>query len=223
MSETGIEVFRDLTIASTQGEHSDIREFLLKHQTKDWVHAKKQEDQLRKYAASLGSEDVVVFAYEGTEFPSAGITLWQRNNGYSVTNIVPSEIRELDTKQYNDLLCSFVEQVLNKTGSKEVLKVHVTDAVRPLNSWTSEGASEALRRFSVLANKSTTNSHPCDAERWEEFVILAHQSRDKLPVDVLIQWLTDVDGWDDTSANKLAINFESGISLLEAYDAFSKD
>lgn len=223
MSKTGIEVFRDLSILSNQVTHKDIRELLLAHKAKDWLHAKEQEDRLRKYAAGAENEDVVVFSYKGKKYPSAAITLWQRKNGYAVTNIVPAEIGQLDTGQYNDLLCDFVEQVVNKAEGREAFEVHMGDAVRQLDSWTSEGANKALRSFSLLANKSTTNSHPSDAARWEEFVIQAHRSISKLPVDVLMRWLTDVDGWDDTSANKLAIDYEKGISLLEAYDAFLRD
>lgn len=220
MSQTGINVFRDLTIESKQIPCNAIRQLLLAHKAKDWVHAKDQEDQLRQYAVGAGSEDVVVFAYEGTNFPKAALTLWQRQNGYKVTNIVPAEMGRLDTTQYNDLLCDFVQQVVGKIKANDAFEIRLSDDVQQLDHWIPGDAAEALRKFSVLANKSTTNSHPSDAGRWEEFVIRVHRSGKQLPVDVLMQWLADVDGWDETSASKLAIDYEKGISLLEAYDAF---
>lgn len=219
MSQTAIEVFRDLSIVSERVKHNDIRALLLAHKAKDWPHAKEQEDKLRKYASGDKDEDVVVFSYAGSKYPSADITLWQRDNGYAVTNIVPTEFGQLDIAQYNNLLGDFVEQVVNKANSQQVLQVRMSEAIRQLDSWTSEGAAKALRSFSLLANKSTTNSHPSDAARWEDFVIQAHRSKTNPPADILMRWLIEVDGWDYTSANKLAIDYEGGISLLEAYDA----
>ena len=109
-------------------------------------------------------------------------------------------------------------EVIDKTEVRDQLALDLTDNVCSLNTWTSNEATAALRRFSALANKGTTNSHPNDRERWEVFVIEAHRNGDSLPVDILMQWLIEVDGWDETSANKLAIQFEQGISLLGAYD-----
>ncbi|WP_237095954.1 hypothetical protein [Nereida sp. MMG025] len=219
MTKQGIEVFRDLTIHSDQVPLSAIRMAMLDVQDKAWSHGEEQEETLRKYAVGTDREDVLVFIYEGEELPKAAITLWERNQAYCATNIVPAESGQLTVREYNALLCNFVNSVVDRSNVRDALKLDLTDEVRGLSIWTSEQAALALGRFSSLANKSTTNSHPNDLQRWEEFVIFAHQSAKNLPVDILMQWLIEIDGWDERSANKLAINYEQGISLLATYDA----
>lgn len=219
MAQAGIEVFRDLCIRSDDIPLSEIRASLLAVETKAWVHNADQEANLKDHAVGMRQDDILVFEYVGEALPKATLTLWQRGESYRVTNIVPAEVSELGVKLYNDLLFRFVTDVIDKTEVRDQLSLELTDGVRGLNTWTSDEAAEALRRFSVLANKSTTNSHPNDRERWEIFVIKAHRDGDSLPADILMQWLIEVEGWDETSANKLAIEFEQGISLLGAYDA----
>lgn len=219
MAQAGIEVFRDLSVRSDQIPLDEIRASLLAVETQAWLHNEDQEANLKKHAVGMRDEDILVFEYAGDELPKATLTLWQRGDSYKVTNIVPAEVSELGVQLYNDLLVCFVDEVIEQAEVRDQLSLDLTDNVRGLNTWTSGEAAEALRRFSALANKSTTNSHPNDRERWEIFVIEAHRNGDSLPADILMQWLIEVDGWDETSANKLAIEFEQGISLLGAYDA----
>jgi hypothetical protein len=219
MAKAGIEVFRDLSVRSDGIPLGEIRASLLAVETQAWVHNADQEANLKDHAAGMREDDILVFEYAGEKLPKATLTLWQRGDSYSVTNIVPSEISELGVKLYNDLLVCFVADVVDKTKVRDQISLELTDGVRSLNTWTSQEAADALHRFSTLANKSTTNSHPNDRERWEIFVIRVHRNGDSLPADILMQWLIEVDGWDETSANKLAIDFEQGISLLGTYDA----
>lgn len=219
MAQAGIEVFRDLSLRSDDIPLGEIRASLIAVRTQAWVHNADQEANLKDHAVGMRQEDIIVFEYSGDNLPKASLTLWQRGDSYKVTNIVPAEVSELGVKLYNDLLVCFVAEVIDKAEVSDQLSLELTDDVRGLNTWTSEEAAEALRRFSALANKSTTNSHPNDRERWEIFVIEAHRDGNSLPADILMQWLVEVDGWDETSANKLAIEFEQGISLLGAYDA----
>lgn len=218
MAQAGIEVFRDLTIGSDHVPLGDIRASLLSVETREWEHNEEQEANLKDHAVGMRQEDILVFEYTGDTLPKSTLTLWQRGETYTVTNIVPADVGELGVKLYNDLLICFVAEVIDKASVRDQLTLSLTDDVRSLDTWTSAEAADSLRRFSALANKSTTNSHPNDRERWERFVIEAHRNGDNLPVDILMQWLIEVDGWDETSANKLAIEFEQGISLLGAYD-----
>ncbi|ABA06081.1 hypothetical protein Nwi_2828 [Nitrobacter winogradskyi Nb-255] len=220
MSTQGIEAFQDLTLAPAQGDLNAIRTCLVNHQTPDWVHDADQETELRKYSG--GDEDIIQFRYVGSDRPMAALTLWQRENGYAVTNIVPAEQGQLSVSEYNALLQDFVRKVVQPAQREFEFNVNITEPVRQLDSWISKGAAESLRRFSVLANKSTTNSHPNDAERWEQFVVAVHLGGPPLGTDILIQWLVEIDGWDEQSAQKLAIDYEKGISLLETYDRLTR-
>lgn len=221
MSKSGIEVFQDLTLASGKGDLTSIRTSLINHQTPGWVHDPDQESDLRKY--SSGDEDIIQFRYVGSDLPQASLTLWARESGYAVTNIVPSKRGQLSVSEYNALLQNFVGQVVQPAQSEVGFVQSLTDPVRKLDSWISQGAAEALRRFSALANKSTTNSHPNDSERWEQFVVAVHlEEGQPLGTDILMQWLVEIDGWDEQSAQKLAIDYEKGLSLLETYDRLTK-
>ena len=220
MSKSGIAVFQDLTLASAEKDQTSIRTSLINHQTPDWIHDADQETDLRKYSG--GNEDIIQFRHVGSGLPRASLTLWARETGYAVTNIVPAEQGQLSVSEYNSLLQGFIDQVVQPAQSEVGFIVSLTDPVRELDSWISPGAAEALRRFSVLANKSTTNSHPSDAERWEQFVVAVYLQGQPLGTDILMQWLIEIDGWDEQSAQKLAIDYENGLSLLETYDRLTQ-
>lgn len=220
MSKSGIEVFQDMALASTAGDLPAVRAALINRQTPNWLHDSDQEAELRKYSG--GDEDIVQFRYVGSALPKASLTLWQRKNEYSVTNIVPAEQGQLAVSAYNSLLQDFVDQLVKPAQSEVQFDLRLSDPVRKIDSWISAGAAEALRRFSVLANKSTTNSHPNDAERWEQFVVSVHLGGEPLSTDILMQWLVEIDGWDERSASKLAIDYEKGLSLLATYDRLTQ-
>ena len=145
MTKLGIEVFQDLTIASDRLPLSAIRVSLLGVQGGTWSHGAEQEGTLRKYAVGTDREDVLVFIYEGEELPKAAITLWERNQTYCATNIVPAESGQLTVREYNTLLCDFVHSVVDRSDARDELMLDLTDEVRGLNSWTSDQAAEAQR------------------------------------------------------------------------------
>ena len=176
MAQAGIEVFRDLTIGSDHVPLGDIRASLLSVETREWDHNEEQEANLKDHAVGMRQEDILVFGYTGNTLPKSTLTLWQRGETYTVTNIVPADVGELGVKLYNDLLICFVAEVVDKASVRDQLTLSLTDDVRSLDTWTSAEAADSLRRFSALANKSTTNSHPNDRERWERFVIEAHRN-----------------------------------------------
>ena len=97
-------------------------------------------------------------------------------------------------------------------------EIEVTSNRQSLDDWLSVEAAAALRRFSVLANKSTGSSHPSDRERWVAFLIKAHQDERSFNSDLLMRWLVEVEGWPEEVADKLASQYEFGLDLLDQYD-----
>ena len=83
----------------------------------------------------------------------------------------------------------------------------------------SPAVAEALRRFSVLANKSTGASHPLDRDRWFDFILLAHRENAQLDASVLARWLSESEGWFEDCARDLAGEYERSRSLLTRYEA----
>ena len=174
-----IEVFQHLVLTAGAEGLPAIRASLIKHQTTDWVHDANWEAELQKYSES-DEEDIILFRYGGTKLPQARLALWERADGYKVTNIVPTNKRELSIAEYNSLLQDFAREVVHPAQSEGDFEVELTDPVCGLENWVSKETAEALQQFSALANKSSTNSYesyPDDAKRWEQFVVRVHLGR----------------------------------------------
>lgn len=210
-------VFRDLVLRGGASSLSHIRKALLDQVAVPWSHAEEREKEIS--AGSVSNNDVVMFAREkGDGIEAVGLLLWSREAGYEVTSIVPRNVRELGFESYNAALQDFVSRVAEPASRIADFQIEMTPDRQSLRDWVSSDVAEALRRFSVLANKSTGSSHPSDRERWFEFLFLAHRSPKHLDTDRLIRWLVEVESWPEETAHDLAIQYELGLDLLKAYD-----
>ena len=81
-----------------------------------------------------------------------------------------------------------------------------------------EDSYRLLYRFSHSANKSTGNTNPHDFERWCDFVLAIFRNQVELNADDLVRWLEEDEGWSDTIAWKLGLDFEYGLQLLKRYE-----
>ena len=77
---------------------------------------------------------------------------------------------------------------------------------------------KAFRTFLLAANKSTGLAHPSDRERWFRFLIIAYKESIDLDSETLIRWLMEEERWPEDKAFELALNYEIGHELLNAYD-----
>jgi len=71
-----------------------------------------------------------------------------------------------------------------------------------------------LRNFSHLANKGTGSAHPSDRQRWNAFVLSAHETGSNLDASMLARWLMEVEDWPSEVAEQLAVEYEYGRELL---------
>ena len=79
--------FQDLAFHGSPDRRASLREALIQRAHAPWRHASQREAEMRGH---FGGEDVILFEHEATnQLPAAGLTLWQRSDGYEVTNIVP--------------------------------------------------------------------------------------------------------------------------------------
>ncbi len=211
-----ISVFQDLRLRGRTLGLPNIRSALLKQATGPWYHAEDREKQI---AANSRSDDVIVFTREkGNGIEAVDLLLWSDDLGYRVTNIVPRDVGELSIESYNATLKDFVNLVAEPASRTVEFQIEVTSARQSLNDWVSTDVADALRHFSGSANKSTGSSHPLDLQRWFRFIILSHGDSDKLGTDRLIRWLVEVENWPEDKAHDLAIQYEFGLGILEAYD-----
>lgn len=212
-----IQVFRDMNIRGPVEKRADLRMGLIEAAAKPWrVDLEKSAEVARN---AVTSEDVILFRTEaGDTYPAAGLTLWETDDGYYVSNIVPLEFGNLTYAQYNAILDDFIERIANPVATQIGFEISATQAEQTLDDWISEDAALKLRRFSGAANKSTGASHPSDERRWFDFIVAVHHSGDRLYADQLARWLCEADGWSVDTAHRLAGDYEGSLALLKYYD-----
>jgi hypothetical protein len=208
-----LEVFQDLSLRGPIEDLPKLRQALLNHIVAPWSLA---EDQPKPVGLD---GDLLRFQRAASEGISAAtLVLFSQPDGYWVANIVPIEMGQLTYGQYNAVLQDFERQIARDAGREVGFEVVTTAPRQSIEDWLHPPAVRALRRFSSAANKSTGSAHPADRERWYKFLIEAHTDKGVLEAGGLRRWLIEVEGWDEDSASKLAIEYEFGLGLLELYD-----
>lgn len=213
----GIEMFRDMSLTVPADLIVELRAALIKSAAAPWRFDAERTEEIRHNA--VNSEDVLLFRHEASDqLPAAGLTLWGRNGGYYVANIVPLETGKLSYAQYNSILTDFVDSVARPVCDRLGVGIELSSDNQSLEDWTTENVATCLKRFSAAANKSTGASHPMDQRRWFGFLVASHRSGAELDVETLTRWLHEVDGWDEETAYQLAGDYQSALALLTYYD-----
>lgn len=215
-SSKPLNVFRDLRLLGPVDAVELLRHALIERATAPWRHAPEREERVH-----LPAPDGKPMAFERSATPgfeSAGLVLFARPDGLEVTNIVPLERSELRYSAYNTILEDFAEHIARPASSATGFVVELSGNTLQIEDKLSQAAADALRRFSVLANKSTGASHPLDRQRWFDFIILTHQDRSDLDADLLHRWLLESDDWPQDQASDLAIEYERSRALLSRFE-----
>lgn len=182
-----------------------------------WIRDSEREDELTEM-----NHDVKQYAYSivnNPGFPDA--SLWLANNdkgGLYVSNIVPCKVGKLTIEEYNSIMISFVD-VLKRDPT---IHFQLTKADMSLEDFMPKDVSEKLIRFSNNANKSTGYSHPCDFDRWLDFVISLHQCKCKQRLDLVERWLHEEAGWLWETASELCSQLEYSLNILQRYDELKR-
>lgn len=213
----GIEMFRDMSLTVPPGVMAALRTALIEAAEAPWRFDAERADEIKRNAVS--SDDVLLFRHDASDqLPAAGLTLWGRDGGYYVPNIVPLETRNLSYSEYNAILTDFVDRVAGPVCDRLGVGIELSSGNQSIEDWTTVDVATCLRRFSAAANKSTGASHPMDQRRWFEFLVASHRSGKELDVETLARWLREVDRWDEETAYDLAGNYQNAIALLTYYD-----
>lgn len=215
VGEEGLRVFQDLRLRGPAEQLSVLRQALVARATTPWRHV---ADAGQRIAMSAPGEVVAFEREAGDGLKAAGLALWQREEGYEVTNIVPRDARELGRNGYNAILMDFVRRIAEPAAMESGFSLEVSAPTRRLEDWLSADAAQALRRFSGAANKSTGSSHPLDRQRWLTFLLQVHDDDHRMDGSELLRWLVQVEGWEAEQASELASEYEFGLELLAARD-----
>lgn len=209
--EQEMKVFRDLYIRLNGAKVEDLIEQFTAQCGDHWHRALDRE----KDAGSIGEK---AFSFEhtaGDGLERAGLSLFQKEGDtWYVPNIIPLDRSELSHDQYNKILENFLDTIVRPSIAGLPVTAELTGDVLFLKDVVGEDVAALLRKFSVLANKSTGSSHPCDRNRWFDFLIAVQRKRIPLDSDLLIHSLVE-DAWSEDRAHDLAIEYEFAIGLLD--------
>lgn len=164
--------------------------------------------------------DETLFCFERSKnagSPSAALFLFRKEDDtWYVSNIVPTETRELTYDQYNAILEEFLRAIVQPVIEGTAIVAEMTNDEISVGTVAGEKVEEALVRFSTLANKSTGSSHPSDRKRWFEFLVLANEANSDLNADLVVRALIEM-GWSEEQAQHLGSQFEEANELLSYY------
>ena len=208
-----IEVFQDLTIASSTSQMAALGKSLIARAKAPWRHQAEEVSEPQEHGTVLFME-----REEDGALPAARLLLWPSETGYSVMNVVPLKVGQLDRATYNALLQEFTQLIALPAAASHELSAKLSRQWQSLDEWFSPSTAQALSSFSNSANKSTGASHPRDQERWMNFLISAHNDRSEIDSDLLYRWLHEVERWQEDEARDLLMDYDFARALLAHYD-----
>ncbi len=190
----------------------------------DWVKPKKNR-LLKEY---------IIADYIGDLAPHAEVSIYYgseiwREGVINVGNIIPLEKGQLTKEEYNKILDLFKLNIIipycEKYKNIEVIG-STTDNFDPLSVIT-ENALSKLILFCNTANKSTGSSHPCDENRWFDFVCQTVDDDKTFDYNTLLEFLKDSDYWNkyktsdnvwsEARATELASEYDNYVRILKYY------
>ena len=206
-----MKVFRDLYIRLNGARIEDLIEQFTAQSCDHWHRALDRE----KDAGSMGEK---AFSFEhtaGDGLERAGLSLFQKDGDtWYVPNIIPLDSSQLSRDQYNKILENFLDTIVCPSIAGLPVTAELSGDVVFLKDVVGEDVAVLLHNFSVLANKSTGSAHPCDRNRWFDFLIAVQRKHISLDTDLLIHSLME-EGWSEDRAHDLAIEYEFAIGLLD--------
>ena len=154
-AEKRLEVFQDLNLRGPASKRSALRTALIAQISPPWHHPKRRKPicpDPTEATDSCSSETLMRMA-------AAALFLWSCEDGYEVTNIVPTERNALGSSGYLGY-SGYSDFRIWLYASLDLLQIRkVSELILRLrcspDDWLPEKVANALRRFWQLANKST--------------------------------------------------------------------
>jgi hypothetical protein len=155
--------------------------------------------------------------HETADGPGLLLHLLASGQRVYVANIVPTEVHQLTTDEYNAALVEFSSRFAEPAAAALGLAIDLGVPEVDLAAEVGEDVFQDLLAFSRASNRSTGSSHPSDRERWFRFLVALHRSGIELSTGLLEQWLL-LDGWPESVAHDLMLEFEFAMGLLKHVD-----
>jgi hypothetical protein len=212
-----MQVFRDLFIRGEPDRLAATVAEIQRTLSEGWFRDEETERQLASFPAA--GQSFCFGCSDDGKLQGATVILTARGpDTLYVSNVIPHSRRRLTFDQYNRVLGDLYERFVRPAAATTGTEAELTDTQADLERWLSPASAERLRRFSSCANKGTGSSHPQDRERWNDFVLAAHQDRSALDASTLRRWLGEVEDWPPEVAEQLAVEYQYGRELLAFAD-----
>lgn len=213
-----MKMHRELEARTTPETASRLLDALDERLPAGWRRGSELEAELGSLAG--GTDDMRCYVCTATsKRDSAALWVSVRERGTVwVSNIVPHEKSELSIEEYNRILEEFANLVLGPAAHALGIPVELSADEPTLEDLACPEPASRLRQFARAANKFSGAAHPLDRQRWNRFVIAAHEADSPLSAEDLGRWLVEVEGWPEDVAHRLTIEYESARSLLKDHD-----
>jgi hypothetical protein len=210
-----LEVFKELTVSGDPQTLSKLVDEITEHPATGWRRNRDREP--RNMPKLSAGHEIAVFRWEGPGVvPIADMFLKGSGQIMKVTNIVPVETPKLSFSEYNGIIDDFASRNVAPLREQLRLNVQISPDHLPITHWLKEETANLLSSFSHTANRSIP--HPLDTERWRAFLIKAHLEHTTLDTETLFRWLTEEERWPEEEAERLILQFEFALQLLDDYD-----
>lgn len=206
--------FRELNISIAKESFENFISELSKILPSEWSRDQKREGEVPSFSG------VKMYCFNRNHKDGLDSKLWiaeRDEETLYISNIVPSEINQLKTDDYNKVLLEFYNYGIKELAENLGGSVELTSDIYSIEDLIGNDCARSLRVFSSAANKSTGNTHPCDRERWFEFITLIHKSEKNISPEDVQKFLME-DGWTEDFSFELACEFEYSLNLLEYYE-----
>ncbi|MFC2327359.1 hypothetical protein [Prevotella nigrescens] len=137
-----------------------------------------------------------------------------------ISNIVPSDVDDLEKDGYNKVVKAFTSQIITKHISRD--KILLSEEEVQLSDIISKKTYERLETWERTSDHNSPFSHPLDRNKWMAFICSAFINEDdvKLNAGILEDWLREDKEWGiylNNIINKVLIKYTDDIELLHYY------
>ena len=213
-----MKTYRELYFRGTTKQLSEFVDQIGKYAVGDW----KLEKQSERW------KDYLFFDYIGTHVDKARVSIYVGDRiakgELKVGNIVPIEKKELSVNEYNAVLLQFYDDVIKpfKESGTELSISQPSDDIFDPKSEISETALKKLELFCSAANKSTGSSHPCDQERWFDFICQTVDDGKMFDYSTLASFLQDEAYWGEKPDDFIGVMGDYAWDEEHAYELASE-
>jgi hypothetical protein len=216
-----MKVFRELEIKSSETNLVELLSKLKSINSKQFVFMKKET---KDCASNIFTDEKYVACFKAASKTNFESLIWLniKDEELRVLNITSKLVSVLGYDRYNIVLCNFYHNFVEQHISSKY-EVRLSDDFLTMELLISKKSFKALNAWEDLCDKNAPLAHPCDRERWFEFIKQIIDNKDELSSGYLEKWLEEDKGWyrdveDDYNViTRTIIDYENGRDLLIYY------